>query len=151
MIRNLVFIFLAILLGSGGKVRVVQSTSQQWVGGLQESGYGTDYKLSVRVKAGSDQLTFDELWVGKMHMKVNIVTVPPGNADKSFKKGSLISLRAGVTFKPGADENASTIGANNAPNPLNIKGQGLLGYTYKGKKAYLEIAEFTKLEKIIYP
>jgi len=35
--------------------------------------------------------------------------------------------------------------------PFNFKGEGLLGYTCQGRKAYLEIAEFKKLEKIIYP
>jgi hypothetical protein len=144
-------LLLSIFFGWGGKIQVINSTSQEWVGGLQESGYGTDYKLIIKVKAGSDRLKIDDLWVGDVHMKVRVIADPADPRSITFKKGSQLLVKAAVTFRPGPDEKVQLQAADNAAKPFNFKGEGLLGYTYKGKKAYLEIAEFKKLEKIIYP
>ncbi|MFA5814504.1 MAG: hypothetical protein WC865_02670 [Bacteroidales bacterium] len=140
--KYLSILLLSIIFSWGGKIQVIKSTSQEWVGGLQESGYGTDYKLTIKAKAGSDQLQIEDLWVGDIHMKVGV---------NAFKKGSQVSLKAGITFRPDADGQISPLAADSTKKPFNFKGEGLLGYTYKGHKAYLVIAEFKKLEKIIYP
>jgi hypothetical protein len=149
--KFLSFLLLSVILGWGGKLQVIKSTSQEWVGGLRESGYGTDYKLTIKAKAGSDQLQFEDLWVGDVHMKVRVSTDPANLQNTSFKKGSLVSVKAGITFRPDAEGQIKLSSADSAKKPFNFNGEGLLGYTYKGHKAYLEIAEFKKLEKIIYP
>lgn len=143
--------FLSIILCCGGKLHIDQSTSQEWVGGLQESGYGTDYKLTVKVRAGSDKLRFEDLWVGETHMKVRVLPNTDNPRVAVFKKGDQIEVRAGFTFRPDADHKLSMAGADKMEKPFNFKGEGLLGYWYKGKKSYLVIPEFKKLEKIIYP
>ncbi|MFA6483061.1 MAG: hypothetical protein WCW62_10810 [Bacteroidales bacterium] len=142
---------LGLICGLGGKMQVTESTSREWVGGLQESGYGTDFQLKLLVKAGSDQLQFDELWVGDIHMKVRLIADPANLQTKEFKKGSQITVKAGLTYRPGPDEKIQLQGADLIQKPVNFKGEGLLGYTYKGHKAYLVIREFKKLEKLIYP
>lgn len=144
-------LLLSIILGWGGKSQIIKSTSQEWVGGLQESGYGTNYMLTIKATAGSDQLQFEDLWVGDVHMKVRVSADPANPQNTSFKKGSLVSVKAGITFHPNAEGQIKLSAENSAKKPFNFKGEGLLGYTYKGHKAYLEIAEFKKLEKIIYP
>jgi hypothetical protein len=144
-------LLISMIFCLGGKIQVIQSTSQEWVGGLRESGYGTDYKLTIKAKAGSDQLRIEDLWVGDIHMKVRITTDPAIPQHNTFKRGSQLLVRAGIMFRPGPDEKVSMVAEDNIKKPYNFKGEGLLGYTYKGHKAYLEIAEFKKLERIIYP
>ena len=142
---------LSLIFGWGPRVSNVESTSQEWVGGLQESGYGTDYRLMVKVKAGSDEIRFDALWVGDICMKVRVFADPAGPQGVPFKKGSRLTLKAGVTFRPGPDGKIGPTESVDAVKPVNFKGQGLLCYHYKGEPKYLEIADFKKLEKIIYP
>jgi hypothetical protein len=149
--KYLSFLIISLCLCCGGKVQMVKSTSQEWVGGLQESGYGTDYTLTIKAKAGSDRLQFDELWVGDKHMKVRVIADPANLQNKTFKKGSRITVKAGFTSRPGPDEKSRLIDADNTAWPAGFKGAGLLGYTCQGKKYYLEIAGFETLERIIYP
>jgi hypothetical protein len=151
MIRYLSAILLSVMCCCGDKIQVTQSTLQEWVGGLPESGYGTNYKLIVKVKADSDQLQFDDLWVDTLHMKVRVIADSTNFQNKSFNKGSQIILRAEVMFRPGADGQIRQSDADKSPKPFNFKGEGLLGYTYKGHKEYVEITQFKILEKLIYP
>jgi hypothetical protein len=149
--KYLPILLLSLIFGWGSKIQILQSTSQEWVGGLQESGYGTDYMLTIKVKAGSDQLQIEDLWVGEIHRKVRVIADPANLQNKTFKKGSRIQVRAGMTFRPGPDEKVGLQDRDDVKKPFNYKGEGLLAYTYKGKKAYLQITGFKKLEKIIYP
>jgi hypothetical protein len=142
MARLLALILLTFLIGWGSKVKVVESTSREWMGGLQESGYGIDYEVNFITKNGSDELQMEALWVGDLHMKVRV---------SAFTKGVPVKLKAGVTFKPGADFKMMVVGGDSLRKPYNFKGEGLLMYRYKGKIFYTEISEFKKLEKIIYP
>ncbi len=142
MPKLFVIILLTSFMGWGGRVKVLESTSREWVGGLQESGYGTDYEITILAKAGSAVLKIEELWVGDLHMKFPAI---------AFDGGMPVKARAGMTLKPGADSKITLVGADSAKRPCNFKGSGLLVYRYKGKVQYVEIAEFKKLEKIIYP
>ena len=144
-------LFILILSFCGSKLHVEKSTSQEWDGGLRESGYGTDYKLTVKVEAGSDELTFEELWVGDLHLKVSITADPADLTKKTFSKGSVIIIKAGAVYRPGPDERMQLSGGDTAKHPFGHGGEGLLGYTFKGKKSYLKITDFEKLKKIIYP
>ena len=136
---------------SGGRIKVTEATSQEWVGGLQESGYGTDYQLIIEAKAGSEQLHIEELWADDLHMKVRIIANPANFKDQSFKKGDRLVVKAGWTHRPGPDERALLHSADSLARPVDFKGEGLLGYTWRGEKRYARIAVFKKLEKIIYP
>ena len=140
-----------ILFGWGSKVRIIQSTSQEWVGGLQESGYGTDYRLTIKAKAGSDLLQIEDLWIGDVHLKLRAMTDPADPRTTAFRKGQSVICKAGYTWRPGADERAELTGAEPLKKPYDYSGEGLVGYTFRGKKGYVEIASFEKLKKIIYP
>lgn len=140
-----------LLFGWGSKVKMVQSTSQEWMGGLQESGYGTDYRLTLTAKAGSDQLTLEDLWVGDVHLKLRVLADPSDPSVITFKRGQTVTCTAGITWRPGPDGMMKLTGSEPVAKPFDYKGEGLLGYTFKGRKGYVEIASFEQLKKIIYP
>lgn len=140
-----------ILLGAGGRIKVAESTSQEWMGGLQQSGYGTYYKALVTVKAGSDKLQIDELWIDNLKLPVRAVTDLKDAGSKTFNKGDKVYVTAGITWKPDAQGGMVRMTGIQMDKPYDYQGQGLIGYTYKGKRAYIEIKSFKKLETIIYP
>jgi hypothetical protein len=151
MIKLYSILLISAVLCLGGKVRVENSTSQEWVGGLQESGYGTDYKVYVTAKASSEHLQFTHLWVDGKCLKVRAFEDVPNSKLNVFGKGSRLTVRAGVTQKPGADGRIGVVDALDIKKPYDFKGKGLLGYTFKGKELYVEITDFKILEKLIYP
>jgi hypothetical protein len=151
MIKLFSIVLISAILCGGGKVRVENSTSQEWVGGLQESGYGTDYKVHLTVKASSEQLQFTHLWVDDVCLKVRAFEDVPNSKLNVFEKGSRLTVRAGMTQKPGTDGKIGVVDALDIKKPYEFKGKGLLGYLYKGREHFVEIADFKILEKIIYP
>jgi len=151
MIRFLSVLLLSLMCCRSDKVQILQSTSQEWVGGLRESGYGINFKLTVKVKAGSDQLLFTDLWADTLHMNVRVIADSTDFQKHSFSKGNTIILRGEVTFKPDAAGQMRSDAGVKSPKPFNFKGKGLLCYSNKGHKEYVEIADFKKLEKLIYP
>ena len=142
---------LAAMLSAGGKMKITSSTSQEWAGGLQQSGYGTDFKLELKVKAGSDKLVIDEMWVGDIRMPARAVTDLRNPGSTRFSKGDQVFVRAGITYKPDEQGGMRMMAGETKPRPFDYQGAGLLGYTYKGKRQYLIIPSFKELEKIIYP
>lgn len=149
--KVLTFILIFAAFCGGGRIKVTEATSQEWVGGLQESGYGTDYQMIIKAKAGSEQFQIDELWVGDLHMKVRVIADPAKPMDRTFKKGARLVVKAGMTLRPGPDEKGQLLSADSLARPVDFRGEGLLGYTWKGEKRYAEIDVFKKLERIIYP
>jgi len=145
-------LILLLCLGFGSeKLEVIRCTSQEWAGGLRESGYGINYELTLKTKATSSQLSIDDLWVGDSRLKVRVIADPANLQSKTFAKGSQIVIKAGITYRPDAQGRIAEPVTDSIKKPFNFKGEGLLVYTYKGHKTYLKIAEFKKLEKIIYP
>lgn len=142
---------LILFLGWGSKIKITESTSREWAGGLQESGIGTDYVLTGRVSASSADLQIEDLWVGDIHMKVRVFAGAANASVSTFDKGSIVTVKAGFNLRPGTDLKEQLLGADRAVKPVNYQGEGLLVCKYKGKPVYLEIKEFKKLEKIIYP
>jgi hypothetical protein len=151
VMKILTFVLMALAMAGGGKFKVTESTSQEWVGGLQQSGYGTDYMLVMKVKAGFDKLQIDELWVGDLRLPARAVTDLKDMSTKNFKKNDIVYVRAGVTWKPDQDGQMRVVAGEKKDKPVDYKGEGLIGYTYKGKRGYEVITSFKVLEKIIYP
>jgi hypothetical protein len=134
-----------------GKVKLVRSVSQEWVGGLRESGYGTDFRVTLRAGAGSDKIAFEDLWVGEYHMKPIVQGDYRHPGSTAFSKGDTLMVRAGFTIHPDAPEKERLRGADFLPRPANFNSSGLLVYRIGSRRYYLKIKEFTSLEKIIYP
>jgi hypothetical protein len=149
--KTITAILLILLAAGANKIKIDEATTQEWVGGLQQSGYGTDYKLVIKVKAGSDKLMIDEMWVGDIRMPARAVKDLRDPASKDFKKGDVVHVRAGITHKPDASGQMRMLAGEKKVRPIEYSGEGLLGFTYKGKRGYLVIPSFKVLEKIIYP
>ena len=140
-----------LLFGWGARVKVIESTSQEWMGGLPESGYGTDYRITVRVGAGSGELRFEDLWIGDLHMKVRVMKDPAKPNVGTFEKGDRILVMAGMTTRPDEHGHMKTFHVDSLPRPSGYTGEGLLSYTLNGNVKYAEIKKLRELEKIIYP
>ncbi len=112
-------------------VKILSSTSQEWVAGIQEGGSGTNYELKIITY--QKQIIFDSIWVNKCGGKFIIVP--------SEKKDNL-TLIANIHSSP----EELKIKA-----PIKFKGEGLIRYTINGKKHYISISRFRKLPMLIYP
>jgi len=149
--KYLTILLAALLIGPGGRIKVAESTSQEWVGGLQQSGYGTYYLSTVTVKGHSDKMKIDELWIGNLKLPARAVTDLKNRNSTTFRKGDRVYVRAEVNWKPEARGGLVRTTGIQTDKPYDYQGQGLIGYTYKGKRRYAEIDRFIPLEKIIYP
>lgn len=147
---NTLLIILMIFL-CGSKAKLVDATSQEWAGGIYEAGYGTNYIITLVAKGNSDKLIINDLWIGEDYFKVSAVKSLAARNDLAFEKGDTVYVAAGLTLKP--DKNGKYIKTLKGSKelPEEYTGAALLGYTWKGKNKFVEIGDFRKLEKIIYP
>lgn len=141
---SMVFIF-------GPKVKLLDSTSQEWAGGRYESGYGTNFKISLIAKGSNEKLQIDELWVGDRYFKVQALKSLAYRNDSIFAKGDTVYVRSSIKYIPGENGVMKEVNKLQKESPFEFSGDALLGYTWKGKKKFLVIKNIRKLEKIIYP
>jgi len=144
-------VLISLVFQFGVKMKIVDSTSQEWAGGRYESGYGTDYIITLLAKAGSEKLQVNELWIGENYFEVSAVKNLARRSDLSFVKKDTIYIVSSITYKPDDNGNMVQTKALKKEPPVEFEGAALLGYTWKGKKKFLKIKSFRKLEKIIYP
>lgn len=147
----LVSFFLSVLFCCGPRLKLVESSSQEWAGGRYETGYGTNYKLSLVARASSEKLLVEELWIGDTYFEVKAVRDLAKKKETAFDKGETIYVVASINQKPNQQGGMDQVTGGTKDLPFSYEGKALLGYTWKGKKKYLEIRDFTQLEKIIYP
>ena len=140
-----------IILLCGAKVKLIDATSQEWYGGQYESGRGTDYVFTIRAGGGSDKLVIDQLWLEEDFYEVSAVKNRAKRSDLTFQKNDTIYIQAGKKLLPDANGNMLKVAGKKMDPPREFSGTALLGYTWKGKRKYLEVAELKVLEKIIYP
>lgn len=133
------------------RLKLLDATSQEWAGGIYEAGYGTNYKMTLLARGGSDKLAIHDLWIGEDHFNVQAFASQTNRSETAFARKDTLYVRAGITYQP--DENGRYIkkGSTDTPRPEGNDGLAILGYTWKGKQKYLEIASFRELEKLIYP
>ncbi|MCK5820571.1 MAG: hypothetical protein KAH17_01750 [Bacteroidales bacterium] len=144
-------VFVSLIFLFGAKMKLIDSTSQEWAGGIYESGYGTNYKATLIAKGGSEKLQVNELWIGKDYFEVKAMKNLAKRSDLSFVRKDTIYIVSSINFKPDTDGAMVQVNSIKKDPPKSFKGDALLGYTWKGKKKYLEIKSFRKLEKLIFP
>jgi len=144
-------VLVSVILLFGSKMKLVDSSSQKWAGGIYESGYGTNYKITLIAKAGSDKLQVNELWIGQDYFKINAMRNLAKRSDLSFARKDTVYVVSSINFKPGRDGKMEQVKLMRKEPPVDFNGDALLGYTWKGKKKFLEIKSFRKLEKLIFP
>ncbi len=135
----------------GAKLKLIEATSQEWAGGQYQSGYGTDFKITLLAKRNSAQLQVDELWMAGDYFEVHAVKDLTNRSNHSFSRRDTVYITAGITFKPTQGGKMVKVETKKKPAPIDYDGVALVGYSYKGKRKYIEIESFKKLEKIIYP
>ena len=140
-----------MLFSFGTKVKLLEATSQEWAGGIYESGYGTNFKVTLIAKGNSEKLQVSDLWIGEDYFSVKAVKNLAKRNDLEFSRKDTLYVTAGFTHKPDKDGKYLRKMGEQKVVPHEYDGVALLGYTWKGKTKYIEIDELKKLEKIIYP
>ena len=140
-----------MLFSFGTKVKLLEATSQEWAGGIYESGYGTNFKVTLIAKGNSEKLQVSDLWIGEDYFSVKAVKNLAKRNDLEFSRKDTLYVTAGFTHKPDKDGKYLRKMGEQKVVPHEYDGVALLGYTWKGKTKYIEIYELKKLEKIIYP
>ena len=140
-----------VVLFCGAKIKLVDSTSQEWFGGRYEAGRGTDYTITLKARSGSDKLVIDKLWVGEELYEATALKDFARRSEKSFEKGDTIYVRAGKKLLPDENGVMKNVSGKKIKPPKEFSGAALLVYTWKGKQKFLDINDFRVLEKIIYP
>ena len=134
------------------KFELIKATSQEWHGGREQTGFGTYYELTILPKTNSDNLVFDQMWIGKKYFDVQCFQKGKKMRNNLFSKGDTITIRVNLSVKPKPmpfdkkDDNKTEHYV-----PKKYEGDALLSYLYKGKRKYFEIKKFTKIEPIFYP
>ncbi len=140
-----------MVLCTGSKVRILEATSQEWAGGLPESGYGTDYAVTFKAKGNSELLLIKGVWIDDLYLPVRVVNDPGIPGAKAFKRGDRLTVKGGLVYKPDDKGQVTLRIAEKRKKPVDYTGEGLLEYSYRGKTGYQEIKNFKILEKLIYP
>jgi len=139
-----VYAFFVSLFTFGSGFEIINSTSQQYGGGRQESGQGTRYQIEIRAKADGEALYISQLWIGNDYWVIQDVKNLSNPEDYSFKEGDILQIAVQKhvnNFNP--DANLPT---TYEPCPINYQGVALIGYTYNGKQMYEEVKSFKELE-----
>ena len=147
----LTVLLVTVFILFGTKLRFVDSTSQEWVGGIYEAGKGTNYKITLLAKASAEKLQVEDLWIGDDYFKVQAIKNLARKSDLSFAKRDTIYVVSSINFKPTEDGKMEQVKLLKKDPPVEMTGVALLGYSWKGKKKYMNIASFRKLKKLIYP
>ncbi|MBA3649205.1 MAG: hypothetical protein H0W62_11755 [Chitinophagales bacterium] len=119
---------------------VINITSQQWIGGVAGSGYGTYYRIYLLNP--DSNYAFDTLWAGKK-----------GIAVSSLKKEvNDTLLLIGNDHVNGSSEQSSDNKTDTltAPFPFKTDAVAVLGYFYKGERFYYPIMKWTVLKPVYY-
>lgn len=152
--KTLVIILTSLCFFScfGKDFKIVESTSQKWVGGIPGSGKGTNYVIKIVPYKNSDKLHIDKIWIGNKYFEVTPLTDPRNKKSTSFQEKDTLYIRIhhyirtnmqGEVLKPKLSEENEL--------PHEYEGEALLAFTYKGKRKYKVIKEFKKLKFIPYP
>jgi hypothetical protein len=124
-----------------GELPLIKATSQSWSGGAAAM-RGTYYNIYLRMTMNPEYI-FDSLWVNGKRLPVEILR---SNAADTL---TIHANEQSGARKPGTNIDPSK--SAEATPPIQIKGEGILGYFYKGKRMYTAIPSFDKLKPLAYP
>ncbi|NOZ45497.1 MAG: hypothetical protein GXO79_01820 [Chlorobi bacterium] len=148
----IILLFSFCLFGCFSKdFKVIDATSQKWVGGIPGSGKGTNYVIKVISFKNNKYLHINQVWIGDEYYNVKALKNPALINETSFEKNDTLYIKIhkyirtnmlGEVVKPKATEESKV--------PIKYDGAALIGYTYRGKKKYKEIKTFKELKFIPY-
>ncbi len=152
--KNLVLILASLCLFScfGKDFKIVEATSQKWVGGVPGSGKGTNYLIKILPYKSSDKLQIDKIWIGNKYFDITPLTDPKNKKSTNFEKNDTLYIRIHQYTRTNMQgEILKTKVKEENDVPEEYEGEALLSFTYKEKRKYKVIKEFKKLKFIPYP
>lgn len=148
------FILSIILLFSCFKgFEVVEATSQSWAGGRPETGNGTNYKFTLVAKAGSDKLSFENVWINGRAFEVTAYKDLRHRNETGFEKNDTIYLfvehvkRLDMQHLEQTGEHRETESGSAGTPPQTYEGAALIEYTLRGKTKYETVEKFKELPR----
>jgi len=131
--------------------KIIEATSQEFLGGIPEAGYGTNYNLIILAQKNSQKLTIDQMWIGNKFFEVKAKKKDHAPNDYSFARNDTIILSfSDITKTNKEGEIISKVLEKKPDPPYGFQGVALIGFTLKDKRKYKEVPAFRKLEKQVY-
>jgi len=128
-------------------VRVVKATSQRWYGGMEQSGWGTNYRFKV-VHDKTAGITFDTIWIEN---RAYIPQLSPYEIQHRADFGAIDTLTLYCEYH---HSNYPSDEYREHP-PLSVgpeyDGAALLIYRKDGTRLSYAIKEITSLPAVYYP
>lgn len=135
----------------GNDFAIVESTSQQYAGGREKSGYGTRYNIKLLALKDSKKLKIDQLWIGEVYFDVKPIKDPKRRNDHEFSKNDTIFLYVKHHIHTDEEMKKRQKDKKIVKLPYKYEGAALIGYKIRNKRKYKIIKKFTELEKVFYP
>lgn len=137
-------------------VRSLNAGEQDWIGGVEGSGHGTDYRFLVKL-IGNGDYEWSAIWIDdRMFNPRAEIWVDRGLAGPSA--GDLVELSAQFTVTPLIDPENPEIPSDefNEDPPRSgdgprFNGAALIRYRYNGVARDLEIPVLTEYEPVAFP
>ena len=135
--------------------KVLEATSQKWVGGTIGSGSGINYQLTLIANQSSEKIKIDQLWVGDQYFKVTAIKKFPASEKEGFEKGDTIYIKATVAHprpvSPVSGEKDPTHIKPSQSPPFTYDGAALIGYELNKKRKFIIVEKIKKISSIAYP
>jgi len=151
--KALLFIFLCIFgWFSSAPFEVVEATSQFSAGGTAQSGTTTTYTFKILAQQSSEKLTIDEVWVDSTYFKAQPYKQNEDlSFDQTWEKGDTIFVMVSKRSLPDDKGDLKDFNGPVKKLPYEYEGKALIGYTLKGKRKYMTVAEIRTLPRVYYP
>lgn len=128
-------------LGAGNSKHftILEANFQAWHSGRQGGGSGTDYRFTAVINT-SDAIGFEEVWIKEKAIALPLtpgrLKGPATNQPFSFAKGDTIALYASIN---------SETKSQKADSPADLKGEAIISYSVKEKKAFKAVPALTQI------
>lgn len=133
-----------------------RATSQTWVGGVQGSGSGTDYRFKLTL-LGQTLPTISELWIGQRRFEPSL-HFPPGETAETVTQGDELELRCHFRREPifeGEPFESEIIDWQDLPpitdDAPTFTGAARLRYELDGTPRDLIYSELQELPELLFP
>jgi hypothetical protein len=154
----IVFLLFLPLITSGQSIKLINSTSQSWSGGIAGR-HGVNYSFEIEFSNIKKDINPDTIWID--HRAIPIILTETNlsenvNTRKIRKKDSVrFEIHTGTSYDdyeyrnqlPGDEKKKKEVNP-----PIPYKGVALLSYKYKGKEKYFVIDKIMKsMTPLNYP
>jgi hypothetical protein len=118
-------------------IKILETTRQEWAGGLEETGRGVNYEIRLVANKKSAKLKFVSITVDQQGCEYRITNVNRPEKGDRFSKGDTLLILAQLKNPP------------NRP-PQKGKPYPVIGYTFKKALYYFSIRQGTQLDAKYY-